>query len=98
ILLDEPTAGLDPANARQIRDLVQRLHERATIVVSSHNLAEVQALCDHVAILDHGKVVTYGSVAELTSASRELDVRLSRSPRSLRSSPTGRPSIASSST
>jgi ABC-type multidrug transport system ATPase subunit len=78
ILLDEPTAGLDPANARQIRDLIQQLHERATIVVSSHNLAEIQELCDHVAILDHGRVVTYGSVAELTSASRELDLRLSR--------------------
>jgi ABC-2 type transport system ATP-binding protein len=78
ILLDEPTAGLDPANARQIRDLIQRLHERATIVVSSHNLAEIQALCDHVAILDEGKVVNCGSVAELTSGSRELDMRLSR--------------------
>lgn len=78
ILLDEPTAGLDPANARQIRDLVAQLRERATIVISSHNLTEIQELCDHVAILDHGKVVTYGAVADLTSASRELDVRLSR--------------------
>ena len=50
----------------------------ATIVVSSHNLAEIQELCDHVAILDHGKVVTSGSVASLTSAARELDLRLSR--------------------
>jgi ABC-type multidrug transport system ATPase subunit len=78
ILLDEPTAGLDPANARQIRDLVAGLRERATIVVSSHNLAEIQELCDHVAILDKGRVVTYGAVADLTSASRELDLRLSR--------------------
>jgi ABC-2 type transport system ATP-binding protein len=78
ILLDEPTAGLDPANARQIRDLVQTLRERATVVISSHNLAEVQELCDHVAILDHGRVVTHGSVRDLTSASRELDLKLSR--------------------
>jgi ABC-2 type transport system ATP-binding protein len=78
ILLDEPTAGLDPANARQIRDLVQALRERATVVVSSHNLAEIQELCDRVAILDHGRVVTYGAVRDLTSASRELDLRLSR--------------------
>ena len=78
ILLDEPTAGLDPANARQIRDLIHKLQERATIVVSSHNLAEVQELCDHVAILDHGRVVTAGSVADLTSGARELNLRLSR--------------------
>jgi len=78
ILLDEPTAGLDPANAKQIRDLIRSLLTRATIVVSSHNLAEIQDICDHVAILDHGKLVTAGPVAALTSAGRELDVRLSR--------------------
>jgi ABC-2 type transport system ATP-binding protein len=79
ILLDEPTAGLDPANARQIRDLIQSLRERAaTVVVSSHNLSEIQDLCDHVAILDRGRVVAAGSVAEITSASRQLDLRLSR--------------------
>jgi ABC-2 type transport system ATP-binding protein len=78
IILDEPTAGLDPANARQIRDLIRSLHSRATIVVSSHNLGEIQELCDHVAILDHGRLVTAGSVAALTSAARELDLRLSR--------------------
>jgi ABC-type multidrug transport system ATPase subunit len=78
ILLDEPTSGLDPANARQIRDLIQELRERTTVVISSHNLAEIQELCDHVAILDKGRLVASGSVAELTSASRELDLRLSR--------------------
>ena len=78
IMLDEPTAGLDPANARQIRDLIRQLLTRATIIVSSHNLAEIQELCDHVAILDHGKLVASGSVASLTSAARELDLRLSR--------------------
>lgn len=80
VLLDEPTAGLDPANARKIRDLVRTLHRRqATIVLSSHNIAEVQELCDHVAILDRGKLVHAGSLAELTCSGRELDVRLSRS-------------------
>jgi ABC-type multidrug transport system ATPase subunit len=78
ILLDEPTAGLDPANARQIRDLVQALRERATVVISSHNLAEIQELCDHVAILARGRVVTVGAMADLTAGSRELDLRLSR--------------------
>ena len=78
ILLDEPTAGLDPANARQIRDLVASLRKRATVVVSSHNLAEIQELCDHVAILDRGRLVTYGAMADLTAGARELDLRLSR--------------------
>lgn len=78
IFLDEPTAGLDPKNARQIRDLIEELREKATVVISSHNLSEIQELCDDVAILDHGRVVASGSVDELTAASRELDVRLSR--------------------
>ncbi|MBN1851134.1 MAG: ABC transporter ATP-binding protein [Pirellulales bacterium] len=78
ILLDEPTSGLDPANARQIRDLIRELQSRATILISSHNLAEIQELCDHVAILDQGKLVAAGSVAEITRAGRKIDVRLSR--------------------
>jgi hypothetical protein len=78
ILLDEPTAGLDPANARQVRDLVKQLQERATILVSSHNLAEIQELCDHVAILDHGRMVLAGSVDEITRSNRECELDLSR--------------------
>lgn len=78
ILLDEPTAGLDPASARQIRDLIKQLQQRATIVVSSHNLAEVQELCDYVAILDHGNLVLDGSVDDITRADREYNLSLSR--------------------
>lgn len=78
ILLDEPTAGLDPASARQIRDLIKQLQEHATIIVSSHNLAEIQELCDHVAILDHGHLVLAGSVDEITRADREYNLSLSR--------------------
>jgi len=78
ILLDEPTSGLDPANARQIRDLILELRERTTVVISSHNLAEVQELCDHVAILDKGRLVANGAVSELTASAAELDLRLAR--------------------
>ncbi|MBM4027652.1 MAG: ABC transporter ATP-binding protein [Planctomycetes bacterium] len=78
ILLDEPTSGLDPANARQVRDLVRQLQERATILVSSHNLAEIQDLCDHVAILDHGRLVLAGSVDAITRSRRECHLGLSR--------------------
>jgi ABC-type multidrug transport system ATPase subunit len=68
ILLDEPTAGLDPASAAGIRDLINHLRSRATIIVSSHNLAEIQKMCDMVAILDRGKLVAYSSVKDLTQA------------------------------
>jgi ABC-2 type transport system ATP-binding protein len=78
ILLDEPTAGLDPANARQIRDLIKTLQEKTTVLVSSHNLAEVEELCDHVAIMDHGKIVLTGTVDEITRANREFYIGLSR--------------------
>jgi ABC-2 type transport system ATP-binding protein len=78
ILLDEPTSGLDPANARQIRDLVKQLQERTTIVVSSHNLAEIQELCDHVAILDLGKLVFSGTVEEINRADCDYQLTLSR--------------------
>jgi ABC-type multidrug transport system ATPase subunit len=78
ILLDEPTAGLDPANARQVRDLIKRLQESATILVSSHNLDEVQELCDRVAILDRGRLVLAGSVGEITRSHRECNLGLAR--------------------
>jgi ABC-2 type transport system ATP-binding protein len=78
ILLDEPTAGLDPANARQVRDLIKQLQQSATIMVSSHNLAEIQELCDHVAILDHGQLVLAGAVDDITRARRECNLVLSR--------------------
>ena len=80
ILLDEPTSGLDPQNARQIRDLVRELQQlrQVTTVLSSHNLAEIQELCDHVAILDHGKLVIAGSVQEITRQGRRIEVTTSR--------------------
>lgn len=78
IMLDEPTAGLDPQNARTIRELIRNLKAQATIVISSHNLAEIQDLCDQVAILDKGKLVLSGTVDEITQSGREYDLRLSR--------------------
>ncbi len=80
ILLDEPTSGLDPQNAKQIRDLVRDMQRsrQATTVISSHNLAEIQELCDHVAILDKGRLMVAGSVDEITRQSRRLDVTMAR--------------------
>jgi ABC-type multidrug transport system ATPase subunit len=71
ILLDEPTAGLDPVAAAGIRDLIKELHAAGvTLVVSSHNLPEIQKLCEAVAILDKGKLVTWSKVKDLTQADR----------------------------
>ncbi|HIE71154.1 MAG TPA: aldehyde dehydrogenase family protein, partial [Planctomycetes bacterium] len=80
ILLDEPTSGLDPQNARQIRDLIRTMQQErgVTTVISSHNLGEIQELCDHVAILDKGRLKTAGSVEAVTRGGRMLEVELRR--------------------
>jgi len=70
IVLDEPTAGLDPVNAASVRELINDIKHKAkaTLVISSHNMAEIQELCARVAILDRGKLVEHRSVAELTAS------------------------------
>jgi ABC-2 type transport system ATP-binding protein len=66
LLLDEPTTGLDPAGMRDMRVLVRRLADQGmTVLLSSHIMAEVEELCDRVAIVRSGKVVHEGSLAEL---------------------------------
>ncbi|GIU45724.1 ABC transporter [Shewanella sairae] len=56
VLLDEPTAGLDPANAKKIRELVKSLSTNTTFIISSHNLDELEKLCDQVLYLEHGQL------------------------------------------
>jgi ABC-type multidrug transport system ATPase subunit len=70
IVLDEPTAGLDPVNAASVRELINEIRHKAkaTLVISSHNMAEIQELCAAVAILDRGKLVEHRSIAELTAS------------------------------
>ena len=57
IILDEPTVGLDPKQIIEIRELIKELSKNHTIILSSHILAEVQAVCDYVMIIAHGKLV-----------------------------------------
>jgi ABC-type multidrug transport system ATPase subunit len=76
VLLDEPTEGLDPRMAKGIRDLIRSLAGKSTVLVSSHNLAEVEDLCDHAAILDRGRLVTAGSMAALTGSDELLLITL----------------------
>jgi ABC-2 type transport system ATP-binding protein len=66
LLLDEPTTGLDPAGMRDMRDLVRRLAgEGITILLSSHLLAEVEELCNRVAIIRKGSVIYHGELRDL---------------------------------
>jgi ABC-type multidrug transport system ATPase subunit len=76
VLLDEPTAGLDPRVAWEVRQIVRARRGRSTIVVSSHNLHELEEVCDAAAILDHGQVATGGSMGELTAEHEEVRVRV----------------------
>ena len=57
IILDEPTVGLDPKQIIEIRDLIKSLGEKHTVILSSHILSEVSAVCDHVLIIDKGRLV-----------------------------------------
>jgi ABC-2 type transport system ATP-binding protein len=69
LVLDEPTNGLDPGEMREIRDLLRRLTtEGVTVLLSSHLLAEIEQVCSHVVVMDRGKLVAAGTVAELTNA------------------------------
>ncbi|HLH69662.1 MAG TPA: ABC transporter ATP-binding protein [Candidatus Dormibacteraeota bacterium] len=75
LILDEPANGLDPAGIVEMRDLLRRLVDQGkTIFVSSHVLAEVQQICDRVAIIDHGRLVTVAPVAELLGGQGEFEV------------------------
>jgi ABC-type multidrug transport system ATPase subunit len=81
VLLDEPTAGLDPRVAWEIRQFIKGKKGRATIVVSSHNLQELEEICDGAAILDRGRLVASGRMAELTAANDEVRVKVGRGTR-----------------
>lgn len=76
IFLDEPTAGLDPDNARNIRELIRAYAKNKTVVVSSHNLKEIQNICQHVVILDKGKLVENTNMDELVAAGNMIRVEL----------------------
>lgn len=79
VLLDEPTAGLDPRIAAQVRQVIKSMKEaRQTVVVSSHNLQELEELCDAAAILDKGSLAQVGTMSELTGQGSEFRVQIAR--------------------
>ncbi len=76
ILLDEPTSGLDPRVAIEVRDLIKEFHKERTIIISSHNLLELESMCDHIGIIDKGKLVFSGTIDTLKKSAGLLKVEL----------------------
>ena len=73
IILDEPTVGLDPAQVIEMRKLIRELGKSHTVILSSHILSEVQAVCQQVLILSKGKLAASGTLQELTADGRSLE-------------------------
>ena len=79
IILDEPTVGLDPKQIIEIRDLIQSLGKKHTVILSSHILSEVRAVCDYIFIISHGKLVASEETEELVermSGGQVIDLKL----------------------
>ena len=66
IILDEPTVGLDPKQIIEIRELIKELGKKHTVILSSHILTEISAVCDHVMIIANGKLVASDTPDNLT--------------------------------
>ncbi len=77
VILDEPTAGVDPIGSRQIRDLILKLRERGiTVFLCSHLLEQVQEVCDHVGIIFRGKMVKEGRLEDLIAIEDQTEIIL----------------------
>ncbi|MBQ2274433.1 MAG: ATP-binding cassette domain-containing protein [Acutalibacteraceae bacterium] len=79
LILDEPTVGLDPKQIIEIRDLISRLGKNHTVILSSHILSEIQAVCDRIIIINGGRLVADGTPDELSkalSADGALEIRV----------------------
>ena len=77
IILDEPTVGLDPKQINEIRELIKGLKKKHTVILSSHILSEVSAICDYVLIISHGKLVasdTPENLGKLAEGSNTLEM------------------------
>lgn len=77
IILDEPTVGLDPLQIIEIRDLIKQLGKSHTVILSSHILSEVQAICDKILIISKGKLVAFDDVKNLENLSMTNEISFS---------------------
>ncbi len=74
LVLDEPTTGLDPNQIIEIRELIKRIGRQKTVILSSHILAEVEATCDRILIINKGKIVANGTASELRKAEKGAEL------------------------
>jgi len=75
LVLDEPTAGLDPNQIREVRDTIRKLGESKTILLSTHILQEVEAMCDRALFINEGRLIFDGPIAELLTDDKPLEQR-----------------------
>lgn len=73
LIMDEPTAGLDPNQIGQVREMISKLGEEKTILLSTHILQEVEAMASRVIVIHEGRLVADGPVTEFTTGGKDLD-------------------------
>ncbi len=76
LILDEPTTGLDPNQIIEIRELIKKIGRSKTVILSSHILAEVEATCDRIMIINNGKIVADGTADDLRKRSQGKEILL----------------------
>ncbi|NJK85573.1 MAG: ATP-binding cassette domain-containing protein [Bacteroidales bacterium] len=74
LVLDEPTSGLDPNQIIEIRELIRKIGKEKTVILSSHILAEVEATCDRIIIINKGKIVADGTSGQLRKAAQGREI------------------------
>jgi ABC-2 type transport system ATP-binding protein len=66
LIIDEPFSGLDPVNTQMVKDLLRDLHRKGTtVIMSTHQMHQVEELCDRILLMNHGKVMLYGRLQEI---------------------------------
>lgn len=76
LICDEPTSALDPLGRKEILDIILKLKNSTTVIFSTHILSDVEAICDHVVVLDKGKNVLEGSIDELKNIKRKNTIKI----------------------
>lgn len=97
LILDEPTVGLDPKQIIEIRETIRSLGQNHTVILSSHILPEVQAVCDRILVIHHGKIVADGTSVELSErmeGAEQLDMTIEGEPAGVLSTLRAVPGIA----
>lgn len=76
LICDEPTSALDPLGRKEILDIILKIKDFTTVIFSTHILSDVEAICDHVVVLDKGKNVLEGSIGELKNIKRKNTIKI----------------------